>query len=355
MKNEVVILYASCGEGHKKAACALSYSLNCGTFDILDFSPPIVKSIYSLGYRFVVKKASYLWAILFEISKFFIFRKILFLFHIVIFRSFLKFLLIVRPKIVISTHFFCSPLVSLYKDRLDLKNLVLITDLGVHPLWIDKGVDTYFVGLEETRLNLIKKGIPQDKIVVSGIPLREGFWRKPKPSLLRERFSLEDKPSLLFFSSDMGNIPFLKKAIDDLIGDFNLFVIYGRDKKLREFFRHKVIPSLKAFPYYENIWEIMNLALAIITKPGGLTVFEALILKKPLLFTHYIWGQEKANMEIVTKLGVGFFTRDYQALKKKIYYLKDNPQAIESKSPSSLKDANKVLKEYLAKLKSGNW
>lgn len=41
--------------------------------------------------------------------------------------------------------------------------------------WIAPGTDCYFVGDESTRLQLLRRGIPAERVVVSGIPVRQAF------------------------------------------------------------------------------------------------------------------------------------------------------------------------------------
>jgi hypothetical protein len=66
---KILILHASAGAGHKRAAQALGkgFAEQCpaaqiGIRDILDFTPPIFKKAYGERYLDVVKKVPELWA-----------------------------------------------------------------------------------------------------------------------------------------------------------------------------------------------------------------------------------------------------------------------------------------------------
>lgn len=347
MESKIIIVYVHCGQGHKKAAQGLSDSLGCPLYDLLDFSPRIIKKIYSFGYRFIVENFSLLWLVAFEITKVHIVRGIITLFHRHLFKQFHLFLCQLKPKAVIATHFFVPPVVSQVKGVLSLKNTVLITDLDVHPLWIDKGIDTYFVALKDTEERLRERGIPKEKIIVSGIPLRKGFYDRFDHRLLEKTFPLGERPRLLFISSDMGNIPFLKHVVEELKKDFALFVIYGKNKRLKRYLFQMHSPYVKGISFYENMWEIMAQCMAVITKPGGLTVCEALQLKKPLIFTHYIWGQEKKNMELLMKHGVAFFAKRPRELINTLYFIRGNQRRIEEAFSFEMDNAHKVIKEYI--------
>ena len=98
---------------------------------------------------------------------------------------------------------------------------------------------------------------------------------------------------------------------------FNFFIIYGTNEKLKQYL--DAMPSkthMRCFSYYENMWELMGIAHAIITKPGGLTVFEAIKKKKPLIITRYIWGQEKTNLALLRDQGVAFSVGTFEELQR---------------------------------------
>jgi len=321
---DCLVVYASCGEGHKKAGLALADYFKISCLDLLDFSCPYIKILYSRGYRFVTKNLPLLWLVLFEVTKLKIIRVMFSQVHLFFFLAFIEFIRKNRPKIIITTHFFPIPLILKVKHQLNLKLVTIVTDFGIHPLWIDKNVDFYLVAFEITKKGLIAKGIEEKNIEVTGFPLRRGFRETLDKDYLRRKFSLDSRPGILLFSSTQGDIPFLEDIVKGLKRDFNIFIIYGDNKKIRAFLNKVKDHSVRYFSYYEKIWELMDISLAVITKPGGLTVFETLYKRKPLIFTHFIWGQEKINLDIVLKLGLGFLTPSFEELKKLIYSLRDN-------------------------------
>ena len=338
-----VVFYASCGEGHKKIAYGLKERFNIPAYDILDYCPPFFKLFYSEGYNFIIQKAIFLWKILFNLSKNRFFLKFIYLWHRIIFKKFLKFLSSSGFEVIISTHFFIPPLVGLLKKKKSLKNMVIITDFGVHPIWKEKNVDLYFVAFPQTKDELAQLGAEKDKIVVSGFPLREGFFKKIDKEKLKRKFFPENKKEILLFFNYGKNIPFLKKAIAELKKDFNIIVIYGKNK-IKE-----IDESLKLISYYEKIWELMAISLLIVTKPGGVTSFEALFLKKPLIIPHFILGQEEENFKFLEKLEVAFRVNSVFELIEKIYYVKNNYSSILKRFPS-LSEATEIIKEKIEKL-----
>ncbi len=315
MNKDCIVVYASCGEGHKKAAEALSEYFKFLLCDILDFSPFYIKKIYSSGYRFIVRQMPYLWYGIFLLTENRIIKWFLNKINLVIFSSFYRFLKEKKPQCVILTHFFPISIVKQLKKYFDIKVIVVVTDIGVHPLWVDENVDYYLVPFEYTQKELFKKQIPLHKIKVAGFPLREGFKKTIDHNEIKERLGLKKDRTLLLLSSTTGNIPFLKEILEEF-KDFNCIVIYGRDKKTKSLLKRVNNPLVKAFSYYPKMWELMDISSFIITKPGGLTVFEALYKKKCLIFTHFIKGQEEINKKIVEQLGCGFYANSFKKLRE---------------------------------------
>ncbi len=316
MNKNCIVVYASCGEGHKKAAEAVVEHFKFSSYDILHFSHRIIRELYSSGYRFIVKHLPFLWYGIFLLTELRIVKLLLDKLNLIIFLPFYNFLRKNKPHYVILTHFFPISIVKAIKRKDDVKMIVIITDMGVHPLWVDDSVDYYFVPIEYTKKELLKRNVPEEKIMVTGIPLREGFRKKIDPQDIRSKLGLEKEKTLLLLSSTTGNIHFLKDVLEQLSTSFNCIVIYGRNKKAESIIKRMKMSCVKGFPYYSRIWELMEIASFIITKPGGLTVFEALYKGKYLIFTHFIKGQEGVNKDIIEKLGKGVYVHSFDELKR---------------------------------------
>jgi len=344
MANKVLIVYASCGEGHKNAAVGAGEILNAKAVDFLDYTHPFIKALSSGGYRFAAEVMPFLWFCIYEVTKLRIVRVILSWVNKLLFSEFKRFLDEEKPDCLILTHFF--PLVFTSLDAA-MKTIVILTDLKVHPCWIHEGVDRYLVSFDFTKEDLVKSGINEEKVAVCGFPLRRGFFEPVNEDAIRERFSLDEKPLLLVFSSTRGKIPFIEELIA-LFDRFNFFVIYGHNGRLKKFLDGVSRKSnLRYREYYGDIWEIMEVAHAVITKPGGLTVFEAIEKKKPLVFTHYIWGQEGENLKLLKEHKVGFHASDIVQLRKILEHIEANNAFFHDHYPLKLEDPALALKEIV--------
>ncbi|MDD5195942.1 MAG: hypothetical protein PHQ96_09790 [Candidatus Omnitrophica bacterium] len=201
---KTLLIHASFGEGHKKAATSLEDFLQAPCKDLLDFCHPVIKEIYSSGYTIITDYLPQIWKLLFFSTRNKNLDYALELLHQILFASFFKYLRQTRPNVIVATHFFAYPFVYRLKKELNLKVIAIVTDLRAHPLWAHPVVDSYIVATQETKNDLIAYGIPQDKIISGYVSLREGFLEKSDTANLRKKFSLDARPCLLFVSSRRG-------------------------------------------------------------------------------------------------------------------------------------------------------
>ena len=72
----------------------------------------------------------------------------------------------------------------------------------------------------------------------------------------------------------------------------------------------------------------MQLSDLIVTKAGGLSVYECIAIQKPIVFMHSIYGQETHNVEFVLRNGLGFNPKTPQELISIIHKILDNPDTL---------------------------
>jgi processive 1,2-diacylglycerol beta-glucosyltransferase len=77
-----------------------------------------------------------------------------------------------------------------------------------------------------------------------------------------------------------------------------------------------------------NMYELMSVADAMITKPGGLSIAEALVKKLPMVFFSAIPGQETHNIEVLKKYGAGEDQMPVDAIVRKIEQWRKSPEEL---------------------------
>ncbi|MBN2120470.1 MAG: hypothetical protein JW734_05405 [Candidatus Omnitrophica bacterium] len=352
--------YVSCGSGHKKAAQAIHQVLSPGTsflFDLMDFSPGVVKFIYEQGYKLLVKYLPFIWRFIYFIYSYSFFSRILLFSHRLIFRSFLKKIIKENPQVVISTHFFFSQLVSFLKQKklLDCRHITVVTDYGVYPLWVNKDTDYYIAATEKVKSQLVDfYKVEPDRVKVWGLPLRRGFFTAVKEGLEGKYKKPDNIFTIFLFSSEFGIGPF-KRIIEAFYKKCGLIVIYADNKHIRDYIASLKEPLyLLGFDYKEEIWDLLDLCDLVVTKAGGLSISESLLKKKPMVFIHAIPGQEDYNIKFILDNGLGFNPKGIQDLIETINKIVDNPEILAKLNKSfdkiNVQDCALKIKELALKV-----
>ena len=113
-----------------------------------------------------------------------------------------------RPNVVVCTHAFPCGVMAAYKNAFDpsLPVVGIVTDFVVHPFWIYRNVEAYSVATAEMRAVLMARGVPGERIVVSGIPVDRRFTepRLAKPALRRALELPVDRNIVLMMGGGLG-------------------------------------------------------------------------------------------------------------------------------------------------------
>jgi processive 1,2-diacylglycerol beta-glucosyltransferase len=340
---KIFIIYASAGFGHKKIAEAvnevavLTYpGSDVRLIDALDYATSFFKFTYTKGYIFAVSKLSWLWAMLFFLSD----TKSLRLINDNFRRftnkyfcsKFLNFLKEEQPDFIISTHFLVNELVSLLKEEKGVKTklISIITDFGVHNFWLAKNVDIYVAASQLTKKMMVSKNVNEKNIKVLGLPVRRQFEKNIDINSVRERLKIAPgrfTVSILTGGIGMGPIYKIVKLLEDRI---NVIVICGNNKKLYQNLKIINYHNLTVLGWVDYVEEVMAVSDLIITKPGGSTISECLIMNLPMIFFSIIPGQEAYNAEVVSKCGLGYVLKKPKEIVSKVLYFKDSPNEIKN-------------------------
>jgi processive 1,2-diacylglycerol beta-glucosyltransferase len=211
-----------------------------------------------------------------------------------------------KPDAVISTHFLTSLIGVIYSNKTGKPTFTVITDLAVHPLWVWEGTRRYYVGLERTAQEEPLKG---KDVVVSGIPLRKGFWEPPDKAKAREELGYpRDSTVVLLSAGSYASVkvePLLLSLRD--MGTFVVLLAGRKREAYNRFVRFYKEAKIRGtvYPFVDFIPKIMAASDLFITKAGGVSVAEALAIGLPMVFVNNMPGQEELNAKIVEEEGAG--------------------------------------------------
>jgi len=212
-----------------------------------------------------------------------------------------------QPDLLVFTHPFpcCAAAFLRRTKKIDIPLAAVLTDFAPHPMWIHNEIDTYFVASEEMKQSLCDKGIEKGHIFVTGIPTSTQFVKK-KCSHSKEGMTI---PMVLVMGGSLG-LGAVEKTVTSLMDaktGFEIMVVTGNNFKLKQ--RLSLLKSAPLHPltvigYTDQVNELMASASILLTKPGALTCSEALVMELPMLLLNPIPGQEEENAVYLTEKGV---------------------------------------------------
>jgi processive 1,2-diacylglycerol beta-glucosyltransferase len=317
----VLIATVTAGAGHLQAAAALEEAWRefrpadeVLRSDVLAFTSALYRKSYSTGYVKVVERAPELYGLLFrKADNPALLRKVTrvrrwlaalpadkFVRHV---RKF-------RPDLILSTHFMPPEVLGgsrTYRDQTRPPLVTVVTDFEAHALWLEPSVDTYCVATEQTAARFLARGVPAEKVRVTGIPIARRFSQPVDVPGFHKRMGWrEDLPLLLVLGGGFGMGP-VREVLDQVCRTelpLQVAVVCGRNEELRRSLagRDYALP-VHVLGFVSNMQELMASSVMVVTKPGGLTTAEALALGKPLLIVNPIPGQEAANSDFLLEHG----------------------------------------------------
>ncbi|MBI1976862.1 MAG: UDP-N-acetylglucosamine 2-epimerase [Candidatus Omnitrophica bacterium] len=347
MKKRILIIHASAGAGHRKAAESIHHAFETlphGEYSVelvnaLDLTNNFFKKSYERSYLWMITRTAWLWGVgyyWFDVPwmKFpvRVFRRVM---NGINTGSLRRYLERERYDVIISTHFLATEVVNDLKrrKRVHARLITVVTDLGAHVFWILPEVDYYVAGVEATRLDLEKRGIGKEKIKVMGIPVRESFARSKEPKKLREQMGLKEGVFTSLLIGGGAGVGPIEKIVEQLSSlPIQLLIVCGQNEALyRQLVQRSLTATaaLKPLGYVNNVDELMAVSDCVITKSGGLTVSEALASDLPLIIIDPIPGQERKNCEIIVRGGAGIEAKNSQQVLRAVQDFMWHPEKLQ--------------------------
>lgn len=241
-----------------------------------------------------------------------------------------------RPDIVICTQALPCVAMAEYKrmNGNDIPVVGVVTDYGVHAYWMDPDVDLYIVPTAAEKERLVGLGVDNNKIEVIGIPVSPRFCVPLDNKRLKLRFGIDsDRKVVLLMGGSQGMISMdeIVRYLVKLPLDIHLVVVCGVNKELYKTLK-KLQPRLKVpislYGYINNIEELMSIADLLVTKPGGLTITEALVKGLPMVILNPIPGQEAKNTEFLIRNKAAVAAKDARDVARQVGDLASNPSVL---------------------------
>ncbi len=315
MKKRILILYTSIGLGHKYIALNIAYHLEKAGFeiqlaDVLKVQSGVMVSVGEWFHSLINRRFPFVWRWLY-FSK--LFAKVTMPFRVPLagknseniqsaVREF-------QPDMVISTQTSASAPMAYMKQHglFNGQFVIAFSDYHFHPYWFYEQADFYLVNIPEQAEALQKLGVKPEHIAVCGITLKPS--EPTDVEAVKQKLNLAGKKIILMGSGSLG-IGFpesllleFAKELTTTQPDTHLVVTCGKNESMQQKLEgeaQKQSLNMTALGFYEPMAELFAVTDVFLTKPGGLTVAEALRDNVTMITTHFLPGQEELNYEYLT-------------------------------------------------------
>ncbi|HEY9402347.1 MAG TPA: glycosyltransferase [Pyrinomonadaceae bacterium] len=225
------------------------------------------------------------------------------------------------PHVVVSVHPLTQHAIGRVLRELKLADKIPLVTVVTDPCygfwkgWACDDVRLYLVASEEARQQLIDYGVAPERIKISGMPVHPKFNLPDEHAAqaARHALGLDPQKFTVFVNAGWvggGNIPEIFREL--VRGDLDVQAIFlaGNNKELRaeaETIAARANFPVKVIGYSEHVEQLMQAANVMISKLGGLTTFEALACRVPIIAdaTTAPMPQEAGAATMLAKRGAG--------------------------------------------------
>ena len=309
-----VILTCSTGGGHNSACAAISEYLtaqghNCQAIDCLHFLSKTKAKLISDGHVLLYRKAPKLFGMGYRFEEQHTPRFILSQCEGCA-EEFSVAIQTIPCDVLICVHVFAALIVTAAKAEYGLKQpfYFVATDYTCSPGVSSARPDAFFIPHTALKEEFIACGVPEEKLVVTGIPVRTCFYQYGDKQKARRQLGLPETGRLVLLTcGSMGAGPMedLALLLDlSLRPEDHLAVICGTNDKLEDRLKKSPLsPRAHIVGFTRQMDVYMDASDLILTKPGGLTTTEVLAKHLPLVYINAVPGCETRNLDFMVSRG----------------------------------------------------
>ena len=225
------------------------------------------------------------------------------------------------PHIVVSVHPLTQHIFARVLKELGLAGKIPLVTVVTDPCygfwkgWACDDVTLYLVASEEAKQQLVDYGVQPERIKVSGMPVHPKFELPDErvAQAARRELGLDPNKFTVFVNAGWvggGNIPQIFRELVRGELDVQAIFLAGRNEELKS--EAESIAASAKFPvkvigYSEEVERLMQAANVMVSKLGGLTTFEALACRVPIIAdtTTPPMPQESGAANMLDRRGAG--------------------------------------------------
>ena len=225
------------------------------------------------------------------------------------------------PHIVVSVHPLTQHIFGRVLKELNLADRVPLVSVVTDPCygfwrgWACDAVTLYLVASDEARRQLIDYGVAPERIKISGMPVHPKFAYPGEEAAqaARRALGLDPEKFTVFVNAGWiggGNIPQIFKELVHGELDVQAIFLAGKNEDLRAVAESIALDApfpIKVIGYSDEVEQLMSAANVMISKLGGLTTFEALACRVPIIADVITepMPQEAGTARLIAQRGAG--------------------------------------------------
>jgi len=225
------------------------------------------------------------------------------------------------PHIVVSVHPMTQHIFGRILRELNLQDQIPLVTVVTDPCygfwkgWACEDVSLYLVANEDAQRQLVDYGVDPAKIKISGLPLHPKFKEVTEADAqnARRAYGLDPDKFTVFVNAGWiggGNIPAIFRELVRGELDVQAIFLAGKNEDLRK--EAEELAKTARFPvkvigYSDDVEKLMHSANVMVSKLGGLTTFEALACRLPIIADAITppMPQEAGTVKLISKRGAG--------------------------------------------------
>lgn len=319
---DIVLVHATAGGGHKSIATAIykalahEQGLKIAMVDSLDYGNSFSKHMGHM-YAFLYSRLPAVWNALVKVGNTDLFARIANQVQYATHRGCIKRFLNDYPaQMYVATYNFLPyPLGRMRENGYAYQIVSFVPDLSFPVIYaFDAYADLVIVPTEEVLANYMKSYKSKPKNCVQmGLPVAEEYYSPQKPLPKHENLNI----LVTTGGEGGGKIYDLCQKLDSHLHNAQIAVSVGRNKSLLNTINTtKWKNHISAFGLVPSLYEYYQKATLVIGKAGPNSLWECMVLDKPLILYGYVRGQEDGNTDFAQKHMRARYIPDFDKLAR---------------------------------------
>ncbi len=205
-----------------------------------------------------------------------------------------------------------------------------VTDHSARFLWLHPDIGLYFVPSRDVRDELVVKGVPYDRIVMTGVPVVERAVPDGGRSVCRAELGLQDRFTVAV--AGQGAISEEGDAIALLVrSGLQVVALVAENPRARDRARRSAASFPGQVVFVDELHRYgvaMCAADVVVCAAGSPRVSEALVRGLPLVVYGPVPGRERDNVDFLVNMGAALPARDEADIAERCRFLATHPERL---------------------------